>query len=143
MSLKQISVFAENKKGSAFSALEILAEANIDLKALSISETAEYGIIRFIVSEPDKASEILKKNGCIIAVTDVIGVQMPNIPGGLSHILGMLSDAGINIEYLYAFITTAKEHAYVVLRVLDNSQAEKVLEAGGMTLLTGDDIDRL
>lgn len=143
MAIKQISVFAENKKGSAFSSLDILAEAGIDLRALSIAETAEYGILRFIVADVDKASDLLKTGGSIVKVSSVIAVQMPDTPGGLAKILGILSDAGINIEYLYAFVATVKDHACVVLRVEDNEEAESVLLKNGMVLLTNEDIKKL
>ena len=140
MAIKQLSVFAENKKGSVLSPLDVLASAGIDLKALCIAETAEFGILRFIVSDTEKASQILKESGAIVAVTEVIGVQMPNVPGGLVGILDLLANAGINIEYLYAFITPVKDHAYVVLRVADNEAAENLLKVNGMVLLTDKDI---
>ncbi len=140
MAIKQISVFAENKKGSVFSSLDVLADADIDLRALSIAETTEYGILRIIVSDTEKASEILKEAGCIFTVTDVIGVQMPDVPGGLARILGVLAKADINIEYLYAFLATIEDRAYVVLRVADNSVAEKELSKNGMVLLSEKEI---
>ncbi len=143
MAIKQISVFAENKKGTAFGALDILADAGIDLRALSIAETTEYGILRFIVADVEKASDLLKNSGTIVTVTNVLAVQMPDAPGGLARILGILADAGINIEYLYAFVATIKEHACVVLRVQDNEEAESVLVKNGMVLLTDEDIKKL
>lgn len=143
MAIKQLSVFAENKKGSVLRPLDALAAAKIDLRALSIAETAEFGILRFIVSDTEKAQRILKENGDIVAVTEVIGVQMPDVPGGLAGILDLLAEAGVNIEYLYAFITPVKDHAYVVLRVANNVIAENLLKLNGMTLLTDEDIKNL
>lgn len=143
MAIKQISVFAENKRGSAFASLDVLADAGVNLKALSISETTDYGIIRFIVADPESAGALLRKKGHVIAVTEVIGVEMPNVPGSLAKILGALSAAGINIEYLYAFITTTGNNAYVVFRVQDNGVAEAALKRGGFRLLTDEDIKGL
>ncbi len=143
MAIKQISVFAENKKGTAFGTLDILADAGVDIRALSIAETTEYGILRFIVADVEKASQLLKNSGTIVTVTNVIAVQMPDTPGGLAGILGVLSNAGINIEYLYAFVATVKGHACVVLRVQDNEEAESVLVKNGMTLLTDADVNTL
>lgn len=143
MAIKQLSVFAENKKGSVLSPLNELASAGVDLRALSIAETAEFGILRFIVADTEKASAILKENGYVVAVTEVIGVQMPDVPGGLVGILDLLASAGVNIEYLYAFITPVKDHAYVVLRVADNQAAENLLKVNGMTLITDEVIKSL
>lgn len=143
MAIKQLSVFAENKRGSVYETLNTLADAHIDVRALSIADTMDFGILRLIVSDLDKAVDLLKSKGTVISVTDVIGVQMPNVPGGLAKILALLAEKNVNIEYLYAFIATVKENAYVVLRVADNDAAEKVLKDAGLVLLTDDAIHNL
>lgn len=143
MAIKQLSVFTENKRGSVYETLNTLAEAHIDVCALSIADTSDFGILRLIVNDTERSVALLKDKGTIVSVTDVIGVKMPNVPGGLSKILALLSESNINIEYLYAFIASIKDSAYVVLRVADNSAAETVLNDAGMVLLTQGDIEKL
>lgn len=143
MAIKQLSVFTENKRGSVYETLNTLAAAHIDVCALSIADTSDFGILRLIVNDTDRSVELLKNKGTIVSVTDVIGVKMPNVPGGLSKILALLSENGINIEYLYAFIASIKESAYVVLRVADNNTAEALLKNADMILLSQSDIEAL
>lgn len=143
MAIKQLSVFAENKRGSVYETLNALANEHIDVRALSIADTMDFGILRLIVSDLEKAVNLLKDKGTVVSVTDVIGVQMPNVPGGLAKILALLAEKDINIEYMYAFIATVKENAYVVLRVANNELAEQALKDAGMVLLAQEDINNL
>ena len=103
MKVKQISVFLENKKGRLYEAVDSLAKANLNIRALSIADTSEFGILRLIVPEPDKAKKVLEKNGFTVRENNVIAVGVSDQPGGLSDALKVLNEAQINVEYLYAF----------------------------------------
>lgn len=143
MTIKQLSIFVENKAGTVSGIAKSIADAGVSIRALSVADTQEFGILRLIVSDVEKAKEVLSKNDCVVSVTKVIGVQIPDVPGGLSEVLALMSENGINIEYLYAFITIAGKHAYVVLRVEDNEKAIKVLTDAGIKLVSQGDIDSL
>ncbi len=143
MSIRQLSVFTENKRGSVYETLQALADGGVNIHALSIADTTDFGILRLIVDDLGKAASLLKEQGKVVSVTDVIGVQMPNVPGGLARILALLARKEVNIEYLYAFIAEVKENAYVVLRVEDNAASEKALREAGFTLLKDEDIKKL
>ncbi len=143
MTINQLSIFVENKAGTVASISKSIADAGVSIRALSVADTQEFGILRLIVSDVDKAKEVLSQNDCVVSVTKVIGVEIPDVPGGLSAVLELMSENSINIEYLYAFITIAGEHAYVVLRVEDNDKAAKILTDAGIKLVTQNDIDSL
>ena len=140
MTIDQISVFVENKTGKLVEITGLLGNAGIDLRAMSIADTADFGILRLIVDQPQKALEILTDADCIVSVTQVLAVQIEDTPGSLSKVLGLLSDNNINIEYLYAFITRKKENAYVIFRLEDNDKAAKVLTANGIKLASTEEI---
>ncbi len=140
MSLKQLNIFVENKQGSLVSITETLAANDINIRALSIADTEEFGILRLIVIDTEKACDILTKEGFLIKVTDVVGVKIGDAPGKLSKALQVLDDNKINVEYLYAFMARTEKHAYVVLRVADNDAAEQALESAGFHLITDNDI---
>ena len=143
MALKQLTVFVENKQGTVVAVTEALANAQINLRALSIAETDGFGILRIIVNDEAAAEMVLKEKGYLIKVTEVVGVKIGDAPGKLSAALKNLDDAGINVEYLYAFMARTERHAYVVLRVEDNAQAEAVLESAGFHLITDFDVNKL
>ncbi|MBQ7653923.1 MAG: ACT domain-containing protein [Clostridia bacterium] len=143
MAIKQLSIFVENKAGKIVEVTELLAKNSIDLRALSIADTQDYGIMRTIVDDMDKAKKILEENGSVYKVTEVIGVEIPDVPGGMSKVLSILSENGINIEYLYAFISRSKEYAYVVMRVRDNAKAEKILTDNGVNLVDENEIENI
>ena len=143
MSIKQLTVFVENKQGAMVSITETLAENNVNLRALSIAETESFGILRLIVNDEETAVKTLKEKDYLIKVTDVVGVKIGDAPGKLSAALDVLDKAGINVEYLYAFMARTEKHAYVVLRVEDNDAAEKALEDAGFHLITDADINKL
>ena len=138
--VKQISVFVQNEKGALVGVLDTLAAANIEIRALSIADTKDFGILRMITANNEKAALALAEAGFISTVTEVIAVCTSDKPGGLAAEIKVLSDAGINLEYLYAFVAKSGEEAYVVLRVDDNEGAESALKAAGVTLLSDDDI---
>lgn len=143
MSLKQLNVFVENKKGALVQITEALAKSEINMRALSIADTEEFGILRLIVNDTDTASEMLEELGYLIKITDVVGVKIGDAPGKLSKALSVLDENNINVEYLYAFMARTEKHAYVVLRVADNSAAEAALETAGFHLITDSDINKL
>ena len=140
MSVKQLSVFAENKNGSIYEITKALSDAGINLRAFSIADTQNYGILRLIVSDPRAAALALSNDGRIVSVTDVVSVQIPDEEGGLTALLRVLSEADIAVEYLYAFVASPADHAYVVLRVEDNAKTEALLQKNGFVLLTDDDL---
>ena len=142
MSIKQISVFVENKPGAMSAMTAVLAENNIDMRALSLAETADFGIVRIIVDNIYSATTVLKDAGYIHSVTDVLGVAIPNVPGGVNKVLGVLEDAGINIEYMYAFLgKKEKNHAYMIFRVQDDAAATKALMGNNIRSLNQNDIE--
>lgn len=135
MSVKQISVFVENKKGGLYEVTSVLNNAGVDIRALSIADTTDYGILRLIVSDYKKALEALKADGIIASVTDVLGIEVSDTPGGFSEAVKILADADIAIEYAYAFITRHEGAACVIIRVEDNAKAANVLGKAGISLI--------
>ena len=143
MAIKQLTVFVQNKKGTVVSVTEILANNNINLRALSIAETQDFGILRLIVNDEAAAEKVLGENGYLIKVIDVVGVKIGDAPGKLTAALDVLDKANINVEYLYAFMARTEKHAYVVLRVEDNAEAESALTAAGFKMISEADINKL
>ena len=143
MAIKQLSVFVENKAGKLLELTDILAKNNIDLRAMSVADTADYGILRLILSNIDKAKRILEENDNIVKVTDVVGIAVSDEPGSMSKVVSILSKAGINIEYMYAFVTRSKNYAYVVVRVQDNEKAEQILTANSIRLVSQEEIENM
>jgi hypothetical protein len=143
MAIKQLTVFVENKKGALVSITDTLAENNVNIRALSIAETEEFGILRLIVNDEETAVKKLSEAGYLIKMTDVVGVKIGDAPGKLTAALNVVDKAGINMEYLYAFMARTERHAYVVLRVEDNAAAEKALTEAGFHLITDADIIKL
>ena len=140
MTIRQISVFVGNSTGGIADIADIVGKSGADIRALSIADTAAYGILRLIVDDPTKAAMALSEADYIVSVTDVIAAQIDDAPGGLSRALRPLSDAGISIEYAYAFVTRKAKNACVVLRVEDNDAASAILEANGVKLMSSEDI---
>lgn len=141
MQIKQLSVFVENKEGRLADITAAIADAGVDIRALSLADTTDFGILRLIVNNPDKAVDVLHTAGLTVALTDVIAIGIPDSPGGFAKAIRLLSDAGISVEYLYAFVNRVDEStAYVILRVEDNDHAVDVLKAGGIPVLSAADI---
>ena len=136
MTVKQLSVFVENKPGKLMEALEALAESEIDLRAISLADTSDFGILRAIVNKPDHAFEVLSESGFLVKTNNVLAVVIGDKPGGLASVVRLLSEANVNIEYTYAFVAHSRDHAYVILRVDNNDEAIKVLTKNDITLLT-------
>ena len=143
MALKQLTVFVENKQGTVVTVTDTLAAHNINIRALSIAETEGFGILRLIVDDEKKAENVLTEVGYLIKITEVVGVKIGDAPGKLSYVLKTLDNAGINMEYLYAFMARTEKHAYVVLRVENNEEAEAVLENAGLHIITDADVNKL
>lgn len=143
MKVKQISIFLENKSGRLAQVTAVLGKNDINIRALSIADTTDFGILRLIVSEPDKAYRVLKEAGFTVGATDVIAVEVTDKPGGLAQVLQLLDRAGINIEYLYAFVQKASNAALVVFRVEQLDEAVRVLLENGTQVLSGEDVYKL
>ncbi len=132
--INQLSVFVENKAGSLVHITGILSDAGIDLRALSLADSADFGVLRLIVDRPEDASAALRKGGCIVSVTQVIAVPISDAPGSLHRILSIFSAEDVFIEYSYAFITRRSDTAYVIFRVNDNDAAQDILSRNGIKL---------
>ena len=143
MAIKQLTVFIQNKKGTVASVTDILSQKGINLRALSIAETQDFGILRLIVNDEAAAEAVLAENGYLIRTIDVVGVKIGDEPGKLTAALAVLDKADINVEYLYAFMARTEKHAYVVLRVEDNDAAEAELAAAGFKMITEADLKKL
>jgi hypothetical protein len=140
MTIDQISVFVENRPGRLAEVTALLGGAGIDLRALSIADTENFGILRLIVSEPQRALDVLRAAEYVGSVTPVLAAPLTDAPGSLAEVLRALAEADINLEYLYAFITRQAGHAYVVLRVTDNERAAAVLAEHGIAAACPDEI---
>ena len=143
MAIKQLTVFVPNRKGAIVEVTDILAKNNINMRALSIAETEDFGILRLIVNNEQVAEKVLKEQEYLIKIVDVVGVKISDEPGRLTEALDVLDKADINVEYLYAFMTRTEKHAYVVLRVENNEVAESALVNAGFKLITEADVNKL
>lgn len=143
MKLKQISIFLENKKGRLWKALSILRDADINIRALSIADTSEFGILRLIVPDPQKAKSALEDGNFVVKMNEVIAVEVHDEPGGLDKILEILNKVDINVEYIYAFVEKKGEKAIVVLRTEDIDAGIKALESGGAIVLSSKEVYEL
>lgn len=143
MTVKQISIFLENSPGKLQELTNVLEKYEINMQALSLAETTDFGIVRLIVDDPYKASTVLKDEGYVCSITKVLAVEIPDSPGGLAGAIRALGNEGINIEYMYAFITKKKDVAYVIFRVEDNEKAIKALLAGKYRPLCQDQLNNM
>ena len=143
MKVKQISIFLENKKGRLYEALKVLSEAGINIRALAIADTSDFGILRLIVNDPEKAKSALENTGFTVKITPVLAVEVDDRPGGLAEVLKYLYDADINVEYTYAFVEKSGEKAVVVLRTNNLDKTISVLKEKGVTLLSEGEVANL
>ena len=141
--MKQISVFLENKPGALRALTGVLAESKIDMRAFSLAETSDFGIARIIVDDVEKTTAVLKTAGFVHSITPVIGVALSDTPGGLDSILQVLSDAQVNIEYMYAFLGGRENAAYMIFRVADDAKASAALTAKGIGLVEPEEMANL
>lgn len=140
MYVQQISVFIENQPGKLAAFAELLGREGIDLVALSIADTTNFGILRCIVCDWERAAKIINDAGYTATVTEVLAVSVPDKPGGMATAIRALTDAGISIEYLYSFVRTAGDNALLIFRVEDLEQATEVLKAQGIALITQEQV---
>jgi len=138
--VKQISVFVDNKPNQAAGAMRVIKENGINLRALSLADTADFGIVRFIANDTDKAVDILKAAGYAVNVTEVVAISIPDTPGQLSRVLDALGNDNVNVEYMYSFLGTSDRAVSFVIRVDDNAHASDVLTKNGIIQLTENDI---
>ena len=134
MTIRQLSVFVENKPGTMVKITETLGNIGIDIRAASLADTEDFGILRLIVNETDKARRALAEIGCVTSVTDVIAAEVPDEPGAMTVLLNQAASTGLNIEYMYAFISPKTRKAYIVLRIKDVNKAVKILSDAGIIL---------
>jgi len=140
MRVEQIAVFLENKSGRLAEITAILADNDINIRALSVADTADFGILRLIVNDVEKAKNILQDGGFTVGKTDVLAVEVVDKIGGLATVLKSLHSAGINVEYMYAFVNKSSENAVLIFRFEKMDEAIKVLLKDGFTLLSGEQI---
>jgi hypothetical protein len=140
MKVKQISIFLENKAGRLAEVTNILGAEGINIRALSLADTSDFGILRLIVNDPQAAAQALKDRGFTVGETEVLAVEVPDKPGGLGKILSMLHEAGMNVEYMYAFVERSSDNAVIIFRFDNIDEAIRALLAKGVTILKGEKV---
>lgn len=143
MYVKQISVFLENKPGRLAAVSKILAQKDIDISAISIADTTQFGILRMIVNKPEEAVAAIKEAGFPVSTTEVLAVEVADRPGGLNQALQILQQSGVSVEYLYSFIKRNEDKALILFRVEDPQKAVKALKSAGIKLYGSKDISSL
>ena len=143
MKVEQISVFLENKAGRLAEVTKVLGEAKVNIRALSLADTTDFGILRLIVDQYDKAREVLKEHGFTVGKTEVVAVEVPDRPGGLASVLAVLAQAGINVEYMYAFVQHSGKNAVIIFRFDNLEKAIDLLQKQGVRIYTGEEVYRL
>lgn len=142
MQIQQLSIFIENKAGRLAEVTEILAKEKIDIRAVSAADTSDFGILRLIVREPQKAVPILRDAGMTVSLTNVIAIGMVDVPGAFAKAIRTLADKGINVDYMYAFTSRDMGKACVILRTSDNEKAIQALQAEGTEVVGPEEIYR-
>jgi len=140
MKLEQLSVFLENRSGRLAEITGVMAEAGINIRALSLADTADFGILRVIVNETHRAVQVLRDKGFTVATSEMVALEVPDRPGGLWEILKVLGATGINVEYMYAFVQKARENAVVIFRFDEPERAASVLRGAGVRVLSGEEL---
>ncbi len=140
MFITQISIFVENRQGTLSAITKILADAEIDIRAFSIADTTDFGILRMIVNDPDRAVKALRSHGIAVSQNRVIAVEIRDEPGAMHSILELLSNAGLVVEYAYAFVSRTREYAYVILRVDDRDRAAALFADNNVKTLTPEEV---
>ena len=143
MTLRQISVFLENKKGRLSEALGLVAREKINIRALALADTADFGVLRLIVDDTEKCIAALKKAGFVAQKTEVLAVEVSDRPGGLERVLEVFDRADLNIEYLYAFVERRADNAIVIFRTDQPEKAAKALAGEGITVLNEEAVEKL
>lgn len=140
MKLEQLSIFLENRSGRLAEITGVLARAGINIRALSLADTADFGILRLIVNEPTRAAETLRGNGFTVATNEMVALEVPDRPGGLWEILTAVGEAALNVEYMYAFVRKTQENAVVMFRFDEPDRAIAVLQQAGVRVLSGEEV---
>lgn len=140
MNVEQITIFLENRSGRLAEVAQILADSGVNIRALSLADAADFGILRLIVDDTDRANDVLQKQGFTVSKSNVIGVEVPDSPGGLSQILRVLSGNRINVEYMYAFVHQSRINATIIIRIDDPEKGITCLQKAGIRILTGKEI---
>jgi hypothetical protein len=141
MKLKQLSLFLENRPGQLGAPIESLGKAGIDILTMTLADTAQFGILRFIVADPPRAKEVLEAEGMIVSTTDVVPIQVDNRPGGLAAVLASIEKAGLGVEYMYDFAARATPgKAVIVFRFEDPDRALEALKSAGVRILTSEEL---
>jgi hypothetical protein len=143
MKVEQISVFLENKAGRLAEVTRILGDSGVNIRALSLADTTDFGILRLIVDRYDKAREVLKSKGFTVGKTEVVAIEVPDRPGGLSSVLTILAQAGINVEYMYAFVQPSGKNAVIIFRFDNLDEAITLLQKEGIHIYQGEEVYRL
>jgi len=137
MKVQQISVFLENKSGRLAEVTRVLGKAGVNIRALCIADTSDFGILRIIVNDIDRAMSVLKEHDFTASKTDVVAVEVPDTPGGLADILGLLEKNSVNVEYMYAFVERSSDNAVIIFRFDENDRTIAILSAAGIRILSG------
>jgi hypothetical protein len=140
MKVKQLSIFMENRAGRLAEIMQLLGDAGVNIRALSLADTSDFGILRLIVSHVDKALQVLRQSGHTVSLTDVVAVEVPDHPGGLATVLNPLCKTGVNVEYMYAFVEKATDKAVVIFRFEDIEAALAVLAKAGISVLPAETV---
>ncbi len=140
MKVEQISIFLENKSGRLAEVAGVLADAGVNIRALSLADTTDFGILRLIVNDTEKAKQVLKENGFTVGKTEVLAVEVQDRPGGLAAILNTMRDAGINVEYMYAFVQKSGGNAIIIFRFDELEKAISALQKAEIKILKGEDV---
>src|SRR5512143_2277257 len=140
MKVEQISIFLENKSGRIADVASVLAQAGINVRALSLADTTDFGILRLIVNDTEKAKQVLKENGFTVGKTEVNAVEVADRPGGLAEILNIMKKSGINVEYMYAFVQKSGGNAIIIFRFDELEKAIETLQKGGIRILKGEEV---
>lgn len=143
MKVEQISVFLENKAGRLAEVTRVLGEAGINIRALSLADTTDFGILRLIVDNYDKARDVLKSRGFTVGKTEVVAVEVPDRPGGLGLVLQILAKSSVNVEYMYAFVQHSGQNAVIIFRFDNLEQAIDLLQKEGIHIYKGEEVYRL
>ena len=139
MTINQLTVLIENKRGRLAEITKILKENGVDIRALSIADTKEFGILRLIVNDAQKAADVLKADGFTVSLTKVVAIGIDDRPGGLAAAMEVLRDNNISVEYMYAFISRSEDTAYVILRVANNEEAVRIFTENGFKVMCSDE----
>ena len=140
MKIKQLSIFLQNRMGSLSKPLEVLTVADVNIRAMCMADTSEFGILRLVVDDPDKGKEALEQNNFLVKITEIVGVEMHDAPGGLTSVLNVIRDNNIDLEYLYAFTHEKEGKAILLLHADDIDTLIDVLEKNNITIVPKEEV---